>query len=52
MLLRIITVVFVMVFSIHETHAGSCSGKGIELQVLGSGGPEIQNKRASSGYLI
>jgi len=49
---RIITVVFVMVFSINETHAGSCSSKGIELQVLGSGGPEVQDKRASSGYLI
>ena len=49
---RIITVMFVMVFSINETHAGSCSSKGIELQVLGSGGPEVQDKRASSGYLI
>jgi len=38
---RMITVMFVMIFSIDETHAGSCSGKGIELQVLGSGGPEV-----------
>ena len=29
-----------------------CTGKGIELQVLGSGGPELQTKRASSSYLI
>ena len=32
--------------------AASCTGKGIELQVLGSGGPETQDKRASSSYLI
>ena len=49
---QIIMVVFVMVLSINETHAASCSGRGIELQVLGSGGPEVQDKRASSGYLI
>jgi ribonuclease BN (tRNA processing enzyme) len=49
---QIIMVVFVMVFSISETYAESCSGRGIELQVLGSGGPEVQDKRASSGYVI
>jgi ribonuclease BN (tRNA processing enzyme) len=32
--------------------AGGCIGKGIEVQVLGSGGPELQDKRASSSYLI
>jgi ribonuclease BN (tRNA processing enzyme) len=30
----------------------ACTGKGVELQVLGSGGPEVQDKRASSSYLI
>lgn len=30
----------------------TCNGKGVEVQVLGSGGPEIQDKRASSSYLI
>lgn len=30
----------------------SCGGPGISLQVLGSGGPELQTKRASSSYLI
>ena len=30
----------------------TCTGKGVEVQVLGSGGPEIQDKRASSSYLI
>ncbi len=33
-------------------HAGVCTGQGVELQVLGSGGPELQDKRASSSYLI
>jgi ribonuclease BN (tRNA processing enzyme) len=33
-------------------HAANCTGHGIELQVLGSGGPEMQDKRASSSYLI
>jgi ribonuclease BN (tRNA processing enzyme) len=37
----------------HASHAGSaCTGHGVELQVLGSGGPEVQDKRASSSYLI
>lgn len=30
----------------------SCGGSGMSLQVLGSGGPELQTKRASSSYLI
>ena len=29
-----------------------CTGKGVEVQVLGSGGPELQGKRASSSYLV
>lgn len=32
--------------------AASCSGNGIELQVLGSGGPELIGDRASTSYLI
>jgi ribonuclease BN (tRNA processing enzyme) len=32
--------------------ATRCTGKGIEVQVLGSGGPELQDKRASSSYLV
>src|SRR5579863_1123002 len=32
--------------------AGGCRGRGVELRVLGSGGPEMQDKRASSSYLI
>jgi len=29
-----------------------CAHKGVTLQVLGSGGPELQDKRASSSYLV
>ncbi len=32
--------------------AAACSGRGIEMQVLGSGGPELEDKRASSSYLV
>jgi ribonuclease BN (tRNA processing enzyme) len=32
--------------------AQSCGTSGIAVQVLGSGGPELQDKRASSSYLI
>jgi len=33
-------------------HNKTCPAKGICLQVLGSGGPEVEDKRASSAYLI
>jgi len=32
--------------------AQSCGGRGAAVQVLGSGGPELQDKRASSSYLM
>jgi ribonuclease BN (tRNA processing enzyme) len=32
--------------------AGTCSGRGVEVQVLGSGGPELEDMRASSSYLV
>lgn len=32
--------------------AAACTGHGVELQVLGSGGPELEDKRASTSYLI
>lgn len=38
--------------SVKNTYAAECLGHGVELQVLGSGGPELQDKRASSSYLI
>jgi ribonuclease BN (tRNA processing enzyme) len=32
--------------------AQTCGARGVAVQVLGSGGPELQDKRASSSYLI
>lgn len=32
--------------------AQSCGSKGLAVQILGSGGPELQDKRASTSYLI
>lgn len=32
--------------------AASCDGPGVHLQVLGSGGPELDDHRASTGYLV
>jgi ribonuclease BN (tRNA processing enzyme) len=32
--------------------ATNCTGQGVEVQVLGSGGPEVQDKRASSSYVV
>jgi ribonuclease BN (tRNA processing enzyme) len=32
--------------------AQSCGAKGVAVQVLGSGGPELQDKRAMSSYLV
>src|SRR5882757_1095466 len=32
--------------------ASPCTGHGVEVQVLGSGGPELEDKRASSSYLV
>jgi len=33
-------------------HARACTGHGVELQVLGSGGPEMEDRRASTSYLV
>ena len=36
-----------------SAHAGArCGSTGVWVQVLGSGGPELNDKRASSGYLV
>lgn len=35
-----------------SARAQSCPGHGVVAQVLGSGGPELQDKRASSSYLV
>ena len=38
--------------SVPWADAQTCDGEGVAVQVLGSGGPELQDKRASSSYLI
>jgi ribonuclease BN (tRNA processing enzyme) len=46
---------FAVLSSMHEVSplkAQSCGSKGLAVQVLGSGGPELQDKRASTSYLI
>src|SRR6516164_11402868 len=37
---------------LQSASAQSCGSEGIAVQVLGSGGPELQDKRASSSYLV
>ena len=32
--------------------AAVCSRHGVQVQILGSGGPELEDKRASSSYLV
>lgn len=39
-------------FLLLSAAAQSCGSQGVAVQVLGSGGPELQDKRASSSYLI
>ena len=41
-----------LVFPVVPAQAAGCSGQGIEVQVLGSGGPETQTRRAASSYVI
>jgi ribonuclease BN (tRNA processing enzyme) len=44
--------VFVNGLSSSIARGQSCGAQGVAVQVLGSGGPELQDKRASSSYLI
>ena len=44
-------VVFSM-YAVSPMKAQSCGSTGLAVQVLGSGGPELQDKRASTSYLI
>jgi predicted dienelactone hydrolase len=37
---------------ISGARAQNCGEKGVAVQVLGSGGPELEDKRASSSYLV
>jgi ribonuclease BN (tRNA processing enzyme) len=50
-LLPLVSFLFICSFLLSAT-AQSCGAHGIAVQVLGSGGPELQDKRASSSYLV
>jgi len=50
--MRYLPMVVVLLTSAPFAHAQNCGGTGVALQVLGSGGPETQTKRASSSYLV
>ena len=39
-------------FVVAPAQAQSCEASGVQLQVLGSGGPELYDRRASSSYLV
>jgi len=43
---------FISALPVSYATATACHGKGVWLQVLGSGGPEINDGRTSSGYLV
>ena len=45
-------IVAVLLAATPFARAQTCDGAGVTLQVLGSGGPELQTKRASSSYLV
>jgi ribonuclease BN (tRNA processing enzyme) len=48
----LIVLPLVSVCGVAPATAQSCGAKGLAVQVLGSGGPEMQDKRASTSYLI
>jgi ribonuclease BN (tRNA processing enzyme) len=48
----LILAVIAIHFTSPRAEAQSCGSQGIAVQVLGSGGPELQVKRASSSYLL
>jgi ribonuclease BN (tRNA processing enzyme) len=43
---------YLLSWTILPAAAQSCGAQGVAVQVLGSGGPELQDKRASSSYLV
>jgi ribonuclease BN (tRNA processing enzyme) len=48
----VVATLTIFAFSPLLASAAPCSGHGVEVQVLGSGGPELEDKRASSSYLV
>lgn len=51
---RLTVIFFLLALHPIATHAGNeqCTKQGAQLQVLGSGGPEVGDQRASSSYLL
>ncbi len=43
---------FVVCLFVPPAWSQTCGGEGVAVQVLGSGGPELEDKRASSSYLV
>jgi ribonuclease BN (tRNA processing enzyme) len=49
----LLTILLLLIFSfLSPVDAQTCGSQGLAVQVLGSGGPELQDKRASSSYLV
>jgi len=44
--------ILIPMYELSPVKAQSCGSTGLAVQVLGSGGPELQDKRASTSYLI
>src|SRR5262252_5448714 len=44
--------VLLSTYEVSPLKAQTCGSSGLALQVLGSGGPELQDKRASTSYLL
>lgn len=51
-MLRLVFICLLSLSHVPLMAAASCADDGLGLQVLGSGGPEISDQRASSGYVI
>jgi len=49
---RLCLVVVLLICGLLPAAGQSCRAHGVAVQVLGSGGPELQDKRASSSYLV
>jgi hypothetical protein len=51
-LVHVLVISAVLLVCRASARAQSCGSTGLAVQVLGSGGPEMQDKRASTSYLI
>ena len=52
-MIRYVSIYLLVVLGIaSDTAAQSCTGNGVAVQILGSGGPAIKGERASASYLV